>query len=288
MNPIRIAVAACAILVTGCAPTLHVRVLQPAPTNLGASKRMSLVQMEGRRSAKEAVVAELLTQARAGGYFQITDRTEEGITVKVKGRQVDASGGSGAAQAADEIGARIDVLDWSASKDSKTSKDSKGNEKTTTVYIGKVVLGVTAFNAKGKASLAEKEFIGKVDAEDEDGAMKKSVTSAIAQLLAEITPTYVDKAIRMDGDDDGQKPVIEMARNGDVGRAIADEKAFVAKNPTNGPAVFNLAVLLDASGAYDEALTSYDQAIKLGSKDYYTEGRTACAKRAADAAALLQ
>lgn len=280
--------ATCALAVTGCAPALRVNVLQPAHTNLGSSKRLSVVQMEGRRSAKEAVAAELVSQARAAGYFQVTDRTEEGITVKVMGRSVAVSGGNGAPQAADEIGARIDVLDWSSSKDSKTTKDSKGNEKTSTVYVGKVVLGVTAFNAKGKAPLAEKEFIGNGEGNDEDDAMKQSLRSAVSQLLTEITPTSVERAIRMDDDDEAQKPIIELARTGAMARAVTDERALVASNPNSGPAVFNLAVLLDASGSYEEALGYYDQALKLANKDYYAENRTSCAKRLADAAALAE
>jgi hypothetical protein len=285
-NLSQLALIVCAVFATGCAPKLYVRVLQPAPVNLGASKRLSVVQMEGRRSAKEQVVGELLAQARSAGYFQVTDRTEEGITVKVKGRTVDVTGGSGAPQAADEIGMRVDVLDWSAAKDTRSSTDAKGKVTTYTTFVGKVVLGVTAFNAKGKAPLAEKEFIGQVDAADEDQAMKESAKSAIFQLLKEVTPTYVEKAIRMDGDEEAQKPIIDMAKQGNLAKAIEDEKAIIAKTPNSSAAVFNLAVLLDASGNYDEAMTNYDAALKLGTKDYYTEGRTECAQRQAAAKAL--
>lgn len=285
-NLVRLAVLSAAVFFTGCAPKLYVRVQQPAPTNLGAAKRMSIVQMEGRRSAKEALVAELMTQAREAAYFQVTDRTEEGITVKVKGRSVDLTGGSGTAQAPDEVGMRVDVLDWTANKDTKTSKDSKGVEKTTTVYKGKVLLGVTSFNGKGKAQLAEKEFSASVEGKDEDDAIKLSAKAAVAALLKEVTPTYVEKAIRMDGDDEAQKPIIEMAKNGDLAKAIEEGKAALAKNPNSGPAAFNLAVMLDATGDYEQAMVNYDAALKLGAKDYYTDVRTECAKRAADAAAL--
>jgi tetratricopeptide (TPR) repeat protein len=285
-NLVRVVVLSSAVLFIGCAPKLYVRVQQPAPTNLGAAKKVALVQMEGRRSAKEALVAELIAQAREAAYFQVTDRTEEGITVKVKGRTVDLTPPASAPQAADEVGMRVDVLDWTANKDSKTTKDSKGNEKTTTVYKGKVLLGVTSFNGKGKAQLAEKEFSGAVEGEDEEAAIKASAKAAVRALLAEVTPTYVEKAIRMDGDDETQKPIIEMAKNGDLAKAIAEGKAAIAKNPTSAPAAFNLAVMLDASGNYEEAMVSYDQALKLGAKDYYTDVRTECAKRAADAAAL--
>src|SRR5204863_313279 len=107
------------VVVAGCAPTLKVNVLQPAPVNLGAAKKLSVVQSEGRRSAREFVIEELLRGARSGGYFQAADRTEEGISVKVAGRSVQVGGGRGPGQAPDEIGLRIDVLDWSAHQENR-------------------------------------------------------------------------------------------------------------------------------------------------------------------------
>ena len=50
----------------------------------------------------------------------------------------------------------------------------------------------------------------------------------------------------------------------------------------------NLAVITDAMGKYDEALAIYDQAMTIGKKDFYSEGRAACAKRKADAEALAK
>ena len=101
-------------LAAGCVPSIRVNVLQPAPVNLGMAKQLSVVETTGRRSAREVVVNELLNQVRAGGYFTVTDRSEEGITVKVAGQQVTATGGKGQPQAPNEIGLKIDVLNWDA------------------------------------------------------------------------------------------------------------------------------------------------------------------------------
>lgn len=272
---------------SGCAPKLYVNVLQPSPVNLGAAKQLSIMQTEGRRSARERVIQEIASRARSDGYFTVTDRSEEGITVKIAGRTVDVSQGKGGPQRPDEIGLRIDVLDWSANRDSQTTRDTKGREYTRTFYRANVLLGVTAFNQEGKTYLAEKEYRGEMSSDvSEDQAINAAAVVAVKSLLNEITPTYVQKAIRLDNDDDSQKPIIEMAKNGDTNRAMQEERAVVQKNPNSAPAVYNLAVLLDALGAYNEAIGYYDQAIKLVSKDYYVEMKTECAKRLADASAL--
>lgn len=285
----------CALLVlsSACAPTLKVNVLQPAKVNLGAATRLTVVQTEGRRSAREQVVQELLQQARSSGYFQVTDRTEEGITVKVAGQTVQVSGGSGTAQAPDEIGLRIDVLDWSANRETRTEDIKNKNGKVTgqrevVTYAGKVLLGVTAFTPQGKAHLAEKEYEAKLEGDDENGAIRAAAKLAVGQLLADITPRYVPRFLRLDGDDKAQEPMIKVAEKGNVAKAVEDMRSYVASNPQNAAALYNLAVLLDATGQYQEALDFYNKAINLAGKDYYVEMKGDCAKRLADQQALAQ
>lgn len=285
----------CALLALGsaCAPTLRVNVLQPARVNLGAATRLTVVQTEGRRSAREQVVQELMQQARSSGYFQVTDRSEEGITVKVAGQTVQAAGGSGTAQAPDEIGLRIDVLEWSADRETRTKdiKDKKGNvtgQREVVTYIGKVLLGVTAFNDQGKAYLAEKEYEAKLEGDDENGSIRAAARLAVGHLLADITPRYVPRFLRMDGDDKAQEPMIKTAEKGNVAKAVEEMRSYVASNPQNASALYNLAVLLDASGQYQEALDFYNKAITLSGKDYYVEMKGDCAKRLADQQAMAQ
>lgn len=271
----------------GCTPALRITTYAPAKYNLGRANQLSVVQMEGRRSAKEFVLSELQRQGRATNRFQVKDRSEEGITVKVAGRTVQVSGGTGQAQTAEEVGIRLDVLEWGASKESSTVKDSKGVEKTVTKYVGKVVLSATVFNAGGKAILAETEYIGRMESPDgEDKAAQLSAGAAVTQLLQEITPVPVSRSVTLDDSDEGQKAIIETAKNGNLGQAITDAKGYCEKNPTSGAAYYNLAVFLDASGSYEEALAAYDKAISLGNKPLYTSARGECAGRLAAAQAL--
>jgi tetratricopeptide (TPR) repeat protein len=275
-------------VVSGCAPKLYVNVLKPAGVNFGPAKKLSVVESQGRRSARETVIQELVNQARSASYFTVSDRSEEGITVKVAGRNVEVSGGKGPPQSPDEIGLRIDVQEWSANKDTQTQRDAKGNiTRTYSVYAGKVVLGVTAFAANGKTFIAEKEYKGQFNSENsEDDAINGAARQAVAMLLGDVTPSYVRQAVQLDDEDQSQKPIIEMARNGDLARATQEERAVVEKNGTSPSALYNLGVMLDAQGLYKEALEFYDRAIKLKSVDLYIDAKAECARRLADAEAM--
>jgi tetratricopeptide (TPR) repeat protein len=283
------------VFASGCATTLRVKVMEPAQVNLGAPKRLSIVQSEGRRSARESVIGALLKQARTDGYFQVADRTEEGITVKITGRTAAATGGK-TPQVPDEYYARIDVQGWEATKDEVEHKstDAKGRETVSTekVWKGEVVLGVTLFNVAGKAVLAEKEFKGvssiTADQGDKDAAIEVAGHNAVSNFLNAITPRMVEKSIRLDDDDKGQKAIIEVAKGGNLPRAVEELRAYLAKDPNNTVAMYNLAVLLDATGQYKEALDYYTKAASNSTKDYYSATKGECAKRLAAQEALAQ
>jgi hypothetical protein len=288
-----VVLALAATLAVGCAPSLKVNVLQPARVNLGSATRLTVVQTEGRKGPREFLVDEVTRQARAGGYFQVADRSDEGIVVKVAGRSVQVvNAGKGPAQGTDEIGVRIDVNDWETEKKTEIIKgtDSKGNptEREEKFYEAKVVASLTAFNSAGKAMLAEEEYEVTGRGPDKDTALENAGRALVSRFLYDITPSYVTKYIRMDDEDKAQKPIIEVAEKGNVPRAITEMEGYVQSNPQNAGALYNLAVLLDASGRYEEALGLYTKAISLASKDYYVDMKAECARRLANQQALAQ
>jgi hypothetical protein len=280
-------------LAVGCAPSIKVNVLQPARYNLGASKDLAIVQTEGRRAGRDFIIDELIRQARTGGHFKVDDRSDEGIVVKVAGRSVQVvSGGNGAANSPEQIGIRIDVHDWDADEKSETvtEKDSKGNtiEREVEFYQAKVIVAVTAFNASGKALLAEREYKSTARGDNEDRALKNAGNEVISSLLYDITPRYVTKSIRMDDTDEAQKPIIQVAERGNVPQAVREMESYTQANPNNASALYNLAVLTDASGRYQDALDLYTRAITMASKDFYVDMKSECARRLSDQQALAE
>jgi TolA-binding protein len=273
----------------GCATTIPIETLQPGAVSVGAAKSLVILQGEGRRSGREAVFQLLIEKARQGSYFSVTDRSEEGVKVTIAGRKVKVDGDQKGMQPG-ELYFRVDVLGWDANKDSKTTTDSKGKETSTVTLNGKVLLGVTLFNAEGITLLAEKEYIGKssskADDASEEAVTKAAAADAVDRLLADITPKPVTRKVRLDDDEKELQPAIDTAKAGNLAKAAEDCKAYLEAHPKSSAAAYNLAVLTDAMGKYDEALALYDQALSIGKKDFYSEGRAACAKRKADAEAL--
>src|SRR5262245_5573441 len=98
---------------TGCVTTMAIRSMEPGAVPIGSTKHLVLLGGEGRRSAREFVGQALVQQCRARGYFTLEDRSEEGLSVRVAGRQATVEGKKFALEA-EQAGLRIDVLEWNA------------------------------------------------------------------------------------------------------------------------------------------------------------------------------
>lgn len=284
----------------GCKTMVTIRGVQPAPVGLGATKQIMVFHSEGRRSARETLIAKLIAKARSGGYFQVTDRGEEGATVKIAGMTATVEGGKGGLEAG-QVGARIDVLEWEAAKDTidkqyretvGTGKGKKTVTKTKSVKVvnGSVLLGVTLFGVSGKAYFAEKEFKGtsQLEGSDSDAAIDAAADNVVGEILAQITPMPYQQQVELDTDDAGQETIIDIAKKGAIQEAVDKMKAYVEANPSNAAAAYNLAVFVEATGDYTTALAYYEKALSLGNKPLYSDARAACAKRVADQDALTK
>ena len=257
--PMRSAFVAALLAMTGCAPRLYVNVLRPAPINLGAAKKLAIIATDGRVDARDRIVRELIAQANSSGYFSVADK-------------------NGAAAAADEIALSLKVLEYSAAPEASSEKHPQ--------FLGKVALALTATDGTGRALTTAKEYRGNVTSDSgEDDALAQSTRMAVTAMLEDVTPSFARQAIELDEEDKGQQPIVELARRGDVNGAIARERELL-KGHATAAAAFNLGALLDSQGEYAEALTLYDESIKLQMKELYVETRGACARRLADSQAL--
>jgi hypothetical protein len=279
-------------VITGCAPTMRVRVLQQAPTNLGTVKRMSLVQLEGHPDARDAILSELKRQASAGGYFQLTDRL---LALHVTGGSSKIfEGDHRKPLAPDEVGLRLDVAQWDARMESKNKAVRELDGRLTATkridfYVAEVVLVATLFHPSGKPLFSGRKYRATArDDRDKNWALAQASAWAVSRLLRQVTPSSVTQQIRLDDDDEAQKPILQMAQQGDIPGALSAMESHVQQHPGNASALYNLAVLLDAAGRYSEALEHYDRAIALSNKDYYSVMKWACFERWCSQEALSQ
>lgn len=260
--------------------------------SLGGGRKLTVVQMTGVPHREPTnIIDELIYQARQGGFFDASDRSHENIIVLLNGSTVTVYGGEmGPPQQPDEIGLRLDLFEWGATPEyrivTETRPDGTIVEREEVRYVADVILAVTAFNVYGRALMAEYEYHTGATAPERHEALYAAGAEAIRQFLKDVTPTITRQFIRIDDEDPDQEPIIEVAQRGNLAYAIDEMRDYVEAHPNNASAHYNLAVLLDASGQYEEALYFYSRAIELNRKDFYVSTRAECARRLADWEAL--
>jgi hypothetical protein len=279
---------------TSCSATMSIRSMEPAAVHVGSTNHLVILDGEGRRSAREYVNMEVMRQCRSRGYFSVEDRSEEGFEVRVGGRNATVEGGQFTLDG-NQAGLRVDVLEWNAYRDEhEVSTKGKNGEvvtQRTPVTRGQVLLAITFFGVTGSTFLAETEYEGwasiPVDRPREE-AIECAAQQAIAAFLNDVTPVQVVARVRLDDEDPGQEAILETARAGNVAMAARDMRAYLEQNPLNASAAYNLAVFLEATGEFPEAMAMYDSALSLGTKDFYVSARAGCARRLAASEELNQ
>lgn len=279
-------------LSTGCVTTMSIRSMEPGTVPIGATKHLVLLGGEGRRSAREFVGQTLVQQCRARGYFTVADRSEEGLNVRVAGRQASIEGGKLALEH-EQAGLRIDVLEWNAARDEQevTRTDPAGRQFVELVPVlrGNALLAITLFDPAGRAFLAETEYEGCATTDPSaprEESIEAAAAQAIASFLNDVTPFAVVTRVRLDDEDPGQETILKTASDGATAQAAHDLELYLQQSPNNASAAYNLAVLKEAMGDFRSAMELYDRAIALGGQDYYSRARAGCARRLSAAESL--
>lgn len=283
-----------ALLAGACSSTMAIRSVEPGRVLVGPARHLAILDGEGRRSAREFVNAEITAQARAWGYFSAEDRSEEGVEVRLAGRRAMVEWHGGEPLGSFDAGLRVDVLEWGAvhGYQDVSYRDDKGLVYVETVPVQQatVLLAVTLFEEEGRTMLAEAEYEGVFETEDmlapRESVIEDAARHAIHHLLADITPVEVVSHVRLDEEDEAQAAILETAKAGAVAQAADDMGSYLERNPRRASAAYNLAVFLEATGRFDEALEIYDRALSLGGKGYYAAARAQCARRLSAAEAL--
>lgn len=264
----------------------------PSSYYLGNQPNVRVVNAEGAtRRLQDITIQELRNQSRSGGYFVIENSLDEGIRFDSQGGQLVMTGKEVPVQEND-VFIKFNVI-ASMKQDGRTIITKKtgllGTEKKRVPAI-MTIMPVAFTVSKGHDILLdERQYDGKaVWTVNADGGgypadfrrrYEIAIGEAVKKFLVDFTPTTTRHKVRFDYTDEGQKAIIDVARNGQVKEAAIELEDYVLAHSNSASAVYNLAVLNDVLGRYDQALNYYDRALSLGGKNYYTKAKASCMKR---------
>jgi hypothetical protein len=277
-------------LAAGCAPSLDFDVFEPPRHNLGPGRQLTVLQTEGRQGPREFLVSEMGNEAREENFFRVVDRSYEGMVIQRTGNQVTVYNSRPPAPQAFEVGVRMDLLDWVSLGERATREVRDSNGNVTVVeeftYRGRVAFMPLLFDPSGRVLLADVEYGAESSGRDEEQVMREAAEGALQRFLADITPRRVRASVRLDMGDSAQEGMLDLAQRGSLQAAVEQMQGYVAANPGNAAAHYNLGAMLEASLRFREALDSYDRAIGLNAQSLYTQTRSDCARRLAHAQSL--
>lgn len=197
--------ALAATLSGGCANTVAIRSMQPGLVPVGPARELVLLGGEGRRSASELVARALVEECASQGYFRVSDRSAEGLRVRIAGQRASIEGGD-LALGPEQVALWIDVLEWNVRPDEEEVQCTSPTERTgverVPVLRGNALLAVTLFDPAGRAFLAGTEYEGWASVPPDalrEEAVEAAARAALSILLSEITPTRV----HLDDEDEG-------------------------------------------------------------------------------------
>lgn len=281
------------LFTAGCSPAAKVERYSPADYNLGQARHFVLVQMNGRPVLRDMLLVELQRELRQTDWWRFEDRQAAGIAVKVVNAKAEVDGDD---PGDNEIFARIDVYEGDVEqrfvrkKDQKWTTHDREVEQRIGSLVAEVSFGVTLMASGGRVIMAEREYAAEYALQKSglyrDAALAKAFGIALQRFIADITPDRVRESIRLDDDAEDMKDIAKIVKNGAYAVAEKDLEALRDAHPERADIAYNLAVVKDASGKYDEALALYDTAMKLGYKKYYAKSRAACARRKTERDAL--
>lgn len=271
----------------GCGTSAKVERMRPARYSLGSAQRFTVVQATGRRSLREDILAEMRRQLRGSGWWRYQERLDEGHRISIRGSHADTGG----LQASpDEVLVLLDAYESDTAGDVRTVVHEADQ---TVVHVqtlaARVSFGVSVIDHTGRAVLIEEEFTGSAEGEGEVHrytVMRAAIAEAVEDLVDAITPRRVREKIKFDKDEEDMEPIADLVKDGAYSVAEEDLERMRQQFPNRADVAYNLAVVRDALGRYEEALVLYDQAMRLGHEDYYAKSRAACAQRLAEAREL--
>jgi tetratricopeptide (TPR) repeat protein len=276
-----------ATLFSACSPGINIRRPVPARYNLGVSRRLALIDVDGAPEARSRVADELRRQITQRGHFELYQAMDSGITLHIPGTNARIELGDVRQRIPADLYMIADVRDYRLEEIPPT-------EKTVPKVAGVAEVTFQVVKSDGRVVVAdtyrareEKEVPKDRNYSDVGDLRPAAMDHAVADFLSDITPYFVSEKIQLD-EDEILKPGIELADKGDLDGAKRSWDAVLASHPSHAGAVFNLGVILEVRGEFDAAAQTYKRAIGMQPKELYIQTLERLERRQADLRALEQ
>lgn len=304
MKPHMIAFAALAVLSTeACTPGITLTRVRPAPHNLGAARRVAVLDLVGPPEALGVVWAELSRQIVGDGWFQLYASPPAMRAAPLPGDP--AIDGIDPLRPAVPVPAELYIVAQITRWDSDESRSvEKATENGKEVHrhfrqghaairldfqLIDAASGRIVYSRElGASEDGPKKEKGQVSASLSD-LLRRACATAVADFLRSVTPrTTVEKMVL----DDGEKSLEEgvaLCKKGQLDAAMSSfERVLEESHATSAGATYNLGVLFEAQGEYAKAEERYRRAIGLQPKDIYRDALGDLHRRMAEDKALQQ
>lgn len=235
------------LLLGACAPTLRVARPTPAVVDLGPRARvLSLVRVDGPADSPEVVVHTLKGRAARQGYFEVQAFTP-GEPADESGRRAYVS---------------LDVAEWSFS-----SAQTKGGEAEPQARVRLLTRVARAPTGPWSEPYETGGLVeGTESASDVSRAAKSQLLveaslRAVDDLLRALAPRPRVEEVEIDVDSPLLQPGANAATRGDLEEARDSFQSVHSRHPDLAAASYDLGLVLEALGRWEEAETLYADAV---------------------------
>ncbi|MBX5484551.1 MAG: tetratricopeptide repeat protein [Myxococcaceae bacterium] len=271
--------AVLALMAQGCSSTIRISRTRPPVFQIKDNQKIAL-QVEADGTAPSA--ATVMDAAISFGQGQLLNKW---LAVEPVRNEFDAQFRNAAyqlvpADQADLI-IRVRPVNWSYHLESAKSVRSGSGRLDVRLEI------LDAHNPNGGA-LYSATYWGSASANNlgEPEAMLRSAQRIAGRFIADLKPYRVWEEVEMDRDEELVKPAIELCEDGQFDAAYQMLSDIVRAHPNSPAALYDLGVLAEARGSYDEAEQLVTQATQYAQKPIYYTALERIRRSRSDAQAL--
>lgn len=293
-----LAVACVVGAMTACAPGIKVARMKPARFNLGATRTVAVLQVNGEPSAASQVMVELQRSVMNDRYYQLINAVNRGILLQVGGLNARVDVGQARSQVNADVFLMANVLRQEVIEERKTTEKIEDGRKynvTTITPKGYAKINMQVVKADGQVLIFRDYWAEYNGASFETGERRRynaadliesAIQKTVRNFVSDITPSRVIEKIVLDDAEPAVKPGVKLAEKGNLNGAWVSWQAVLDANPRSPGAIYNQGVLLETRGDFDEAADAYRKAIEISPKPLYRDALYDLRKRLSDAQSL--